>query len=503
MASAHRGRTRRPFASTQSNPTEWIAWTVVCVAILVLAIVIVRTAHTSPGYDPYGWLVWGYQGVHGTLSLAGAPSWKPITFLFTLPMALFGMHLEYWIWITFCLAVSMGGPVVGGRLVWRIVRPRSSTPIPALIGALFTAVAMVFIVGHDTSVLPYAHYVLSFQSDPMLVTFFLLAIDALMSRRYRWVHTWLLLVSLGRPEGWVILGPFALWAWFKQPQMRKFVVVELLIIPFMWFIVPVICGQPWNVAGNLAQNSPRELHGNKIVGVVDRYIDLTFWPVFAGAGVAVVYAAITRNRMVLFTVLAPVVWMICEIGFALHGWPAVARYMFEAGASTIVLGGIGVGLLVTWLFTRVPLPVRLASGALAVVLTVFLFPYARSQYRIEHVDLLGQKTRTENIALLNSTINALGGPQYINSCGVPTVDVGAASILSWYTHNDVADVGYIPKKQIKLGKPMVLFTGLYNGWVLHTYNQTGTKGASCTAKLDNTYFVTGVNGDPGGQVVHK
>ena len=61
-------------------------------AIVVIAAVILRWANTRPGYDPYGWLIWGYQTLHGSLDLGGAPSWKPFTLLFNVPYALFGHY---------------------------------------------------------------------------------------------------------------------------------------------------------------------------------------------------------------------------------------------------------------------------------------------------------------------------------------------------------------------------------------------------------------------------
>ena len=474
-------------------------WTIVNVLIAIVAFGVVRWARSSPGYDPYGWLVWGYQGIRGTLNLAGAPSWKPVTFLFTLPYSIFG-HLSFWLWLTTATAFGFGGPIIGGRIAYRIVRPQSRTVWPAVIAACFTATAMVTIVAHDTQLLPYLHYVLSFQSDPMLVTFFLLAVDAFISGKYRLTHTWLLLVSLGRPEGWVILGPFALWLWFTHPQYRKFSVAELILIPALWFGVPVLCGQPWDVAGNLAQNSPRAPHGNKIVAVIDRYRDLTFWPVFAGAAIATVYGAVTRNRLVLVAVAAPIAWMICEIGFALHGWPAVARYMFEAGAATVVLGGVGIGLLATWAWDHGPPARRVAAGALAVVLVAFLVPYGKDQWDSEHKDFDAQRVRTQSIAMLHGTISELGGPKFINSCGIPTTFVGTASILAWYTHNNVSTVGYNPAAMIAGDAPVVLFNSVPGGWNVTTYHLTGPARLRCAA-LDNVSWIT-TPSHPHGVLVH-
>ena len=78
----------------------WLSTGVVIVAVSTL---LVAWARTRPSYDAYGWIVWGYQTLHGSLDLGGAPSWKPLPFLFTVPFALFG-HYQLWLWmITACL----------------------------------------------------------------------------------------------------------------------------------------------------------------------------------------------------------------------------------------------------------------------------------------------------------------------------------------------------------------------------------------------------------------
>ena len=70
--------------------------------------VIVVWADTRPGFDPYGWLVWGHQTIVGSLDTNAAPSWKPLPYLFTVPFALFG-HYQVWLWMIASLAVSLSG----------------------------------------------------------------------------------------------------------------------------------------------------------------------------------------------------------------------------------------------------------------------------------------------------------------------------------------------------------------------------------------------------------
>ena len=64
---------------------------------------------TRPGFDPYGWLVWGQQTLTGTLDTNAAPSWKPLPYLFTVPYALVG-HYQLWLWM-----ITVGGDLAERR----------------------------------------------------------------------------------------------------------------------------------------------------------------------------------------------------------------------------------------------------------------------------------------------------------------------------------------------------------------------------------------------------
>ena len=83
-------------------------------ALIVISTAILLWARTRPGFDPYGWLVWGHQTVAGNLDTNAAPSWKPLPFLFTVPYGLFG-HYQVWLWMITSLAVSLGVPSEGLR----------------------------------------------------------------------------------------------------------------------------------------------------------------------------------------------------------------------------------------------------------------------------------------------------------------------------------------------------------------------------------------------------
>jgi hypothetical protein len=452
-------------------------------------------SRASPGYDPYGWLVWGYHALRLNLNLGGAPSWKPVTFLFTVPYSLAG-HYAFRLWQITAVSVALAGPIVAGRIVYRVVADSSAEDQrwAAWAGAAFAGLCLLGIV-------QYTHYWLSDQSDPMLVTFVLLGIDMHLSRHHRSAFIFLCLASLGRPETWPFVGLYAIWCWREFPHMRRFLVGGILLIGFGWFIIPVFSGQSPFVAYQLAQASPRELHGNKVIGVFDRFRDLTFWPTKLAAGIALILAAWRRNLTTLVIAACSIVWVLVEVFFALRGLPGVPRYMFEAAAGMIVVAGIGVG----WILAessrlgRVP---GLAGAAVVLAIVVLLVPKAHGQEVYEHKDLIHERKRTAEIGRLDAAIKAFGGFQFIRGCGDPSADVEWVSMIAWYTQLNVGTVGHRPQFEISdQDKPVVLFTALPNGWVVHTYHLLASDQTRC-ASLNNTYYIVTPQ-RPGGEVLHQ
>jgi hypothetical protein len=89
--------------------------------VLAASVLFVVLVGMRPSYDPYGWLVWGRQVLHWNLNTDGAPSWKPLTFLFTLPYALFGRASVY-MWMVTSVAGTMAGAVLAARIAFRITK---------------------------------------------------------------------------------------------------------------------------------------------------------------------------------------------------------------------------------------------------------------------------------------------------------------------------------------------------------------------------------------------
>jgi hypothetical protein len=445
-------------------------WVAVGVALLGLSTLLVVWARTRPGYDPFGWLVWGYQTIHLSLDLGGAPSWKPLPYLFTVPYALAG-HSALWLWMVTSVAVSLSGVIFAGRIAYRLTAPSPDRHYAGIVAAVFAGLALLGIED-------YSHYVLSVQSDPMIVTFCLAAIDCHLSKHPRWAFALGVLASLGRPEAWPFLGLYSLWAWRSIPSMRRMIAFGLAVIPAMWFGIPVLSGNSPFVAGNLALRSPRALHEGKVVGTIHRFTELQYLPIQLAALLSVAMALVRRNRTVLVLAAGAVVWVVVEIAFALHGWPALQRYLFEPAAVMIVLAGVAIG----WVLHDVPqlghgVP-RWAAWPLLAVLVGLLIPDAVSRVRAENHDLFHERERTAQLNRLQSTVNRLGY-KHIRFCGQPVSEVGFVSALAWDVKLNVGLVGHRPKFELGLKHPTVFFEPLSKGWRVFIHHTPRSKLAAC------------------------
>jgi hypothetical protein len=507
-------------------------WWLVGVGVIIVSAAIVRWVNTRPGYDPYGWLIWGYQTLHLHLDLGGAPSWKPLPLLFTVPYALFG-HYALWLWMVTAEAAAFAGSIFAGRIAYRVVNSGGDGSrrylYAAIAAAIFAGAGMYGIQDNINGAHSnYLHYVLSVQSDPMIVTLVLAAIDFHINGHRRWVIAMLLLAGLGRPEVWPVLGLYGLWCWVKRPDMRIYLGVCAFLLVFLWFGIPTITNGRPLVAGDLAQGSPRECRSGKILCTIDRFKTLNLWPVWVFTLAAVAWAGYRLRAtglrlrgartapsddtvgpaeraerdnylLVLGLGAAIVVWLVVEVAFALHGWPAVPRYIFEPAVVAIVLGAIGFG----WVLREIPTRLRVPawSGvAVGAVLVLALVPGALSRIRVEHKDVSHDRARTVQISRLTAMVSRLGGRQAVLRCGKPVTNVEFVSILAWLVHRNVGVLGHRPNFELHLNHPVVLFTQLPNGWASYPWHTYASKVASCQ-RMKAVYVVT--RGHPGGVMVRN
>ncbi len=478
-------------------------WWSTAIVIAVLSVLLVLYARTRPSYDAYGWLVWGYQTLHLSLDLGGAPSWKPLTYLFTVPFALFG-HYETWLWMFFSTAVALAGAVFAGRIAYRLSGGGMATLDDSPVARYAPFAAAIFAGAAVLGLQDYMHYILSFQSDPMLVTFTLAAIDMHLLGKYRWTLVFGVLATLGRPEAGPWLALWGIWAWIKLPSMRWMLVAGAFVVAFGWFGIPTITNGRPLLAGDLAQKSPRALRHNQFFGTLGRFRDLEYIPVWIAVALTIVVAAVRRNRVILVLAGGAVGWVIVEIAFAYHGWPALGRYMFEPGAVAAVLAGVAVALVLVELPRLIRGIPRWAGIPVVVVLVGTLVPGALARIRTERHDLQHEHARTHQIALLQTTTNLLGGAAHISNCGQPVTDVAYASALAWIYHRDVGSVGglqqHVEAIELRKNIPKVLIRPVARGgWSVLPWHTRPSQVARCSG-LHAEYVATPQH--PGGVLIH-
>jgi hypothetical protein len=486
-----RGPRFRPSRGPRAGRLGW--WLIGTAAVVGVAILWVQVTRTRPSYDAFGWMVWGRQVVdHSALNTDGAPSWKPLSFLFTLPYALFG-RTQLWLWTVTATAAALSSVVFAARLGFRLslagsasgapqaIRPGRRQTAGALLGGAFAGLA---ILGLGS----YMHQVFIATSDPMVVALVLAAVDAHFARRPRLVLVALLLASLGRPEAWPFLLGYAIWVWRSEPEMRWLAVAALVAVPAAWFVVPGLTSHSWFVSGDLALKSPDALHHHQLAGVVHRFIGLYGVVMWAGVLAAVAIGLLRRDRTSLTLAAAAIGWLLIEVGFAYHGWPASQRYMMEAGAICVVLVGSTLGRLVAGCGGTVDGTARrhVVDGvgvAASVALVIALIPTAAARASLLRRQLHTADRAATRLGRLQQAVDRLGGPSRILGCGHPVTEVGFQSALAWDLGMNVGKVGYKPGREIRSGRALVFFKPLSLGWQVHPIHLPAARHRACAQAM--------------------
>jgi hypothetical protein len=320
----------------------------------------------------------------------------------------------------------------------------------------------------------YWHYMLSAQSDPMIVALCLGAIDCHLHKRFRWAFALGCLAALGRPEVWLFLGLYSVWAWLRVPSMRWMIATGIVLLILLWFGIPALTSRTPFVAASNALGSGRRLRSDQIVGTFGRFVGLNPRVLELTAALTVLWALVRRDWVVVGLAVGVGAWVVIEIAFSLHGWPGLARYMFEPAGVLIAIAGAGVGRVLADppRFGRVSLPEWVWIG-LVVVIVVALLPPALNRARFEHKDIVAQRVRTAEIGKLSTVVASLGGPARLQRCGEPLTRLEYQTMLAWTLRVNVATVGYKYGPAVASKRPIVLFTPYpHGGWLVQALHQT-------------------------------
>jgi hypothetical protein len=408
--------------------------------VVVIAAALEFGLRMTPSYDPYGWLVWGRQTVHLALDPAGAPSWKPLPWLLTTPLALLGGAAPT-VWLIVACAAGLWALWLAYRLGYRLA------------GRVGGTVA----VGGVVLCQNWFPYLLTGNVEPATAALALGAVESHLLARRRSAAALLALAALMRPECGFVLIIYGAWLWRCDRGARAVLVTLAVALPLLWFVPPYLA-----TGASLGSSDPvfASPEGTRDpLTVVYRAGAIMIWPVaiLALVGVALAIGRSAAERRLAFAIAAGSGgWVAATAVMALAGFPGIARFMLPAAAGACVLAGAGVGWATSALRgviwpRRWPLGV---AALLVVAAPTVWFAQFRVQDAVDSVH--SEQARSSLDRSLQRAIAAAGGRQRLLACGLPSANLGFQSVLGWDLHTAVGQVLFRPRRDAKLPDPVVL-----------------------------------------------
>ncbi len=406
-----------------------------CVALAALSLLLPST----PTYDPWAWILWGREVVHGDLVTTEGPSWKPLPILFTAPFSLAGDAAAPELWIV----VARAGGLLAIAMAYRLAA-RLAGPVAGVIAALALLLADEFVFNFARG-----------NSEGLLVAICLLALERHLDGRRR--HAFLLgfLAGLLRPEVWPLWALYGLWyaavEWRGRPPWRTFALVGGLgALTLVVWMVPEYLG-----SGSLLRAAERARQPNPdsaafaaspFLEVFRRSASVLTVPVYAGAVVAVVLAVWRRREpfaVVVFTLAALSTTLMVAVALMTEaGFAGNLRYVALPAAMVCVLAGAGWVGLVRLLRRRASLA---AAGVLAALALAASAPWVVDAGR--DLDTSLDRVASESDLYgpnLEAVIAKAGGEKALKACGPVYTGAFQTQAVAWYLHLHETEVIVFP-----------------------------------------------------------
>src|SRR3954466_15017875 len=341
----------------------------------------------APTYDPWAWIIWGREIMHLDLSTVDGPSWKPLPVLLTTPFSLFGgLAPDLW------LFVARAGAIAGVVMVFRLGGRFGGIPAGVAAAVPYALASWTIRNGALGN------------SEGLLVALALGAVERHLEGRRGTAFALALGAALLRPEAWPFFGLYGLWLLWREPSLRRWVVLAFAALPALWLL------PEWWGSGDLLRAAHRAQNplGNSpafakdpVRAVLDQFALMLPRPLWLGhivqpvtlgleaLGVAAIVRVLRRDAarpdlLVLAALLAGGLLWVLEVALMTSdGFSGNVRYLVMPAALVFLAAGIGVGWAVRAVLgarLSAALPLGLALGALVVF--AFVWP-ARDSLRAE------------------------------------------------------------------------------------------------------------------------
>jgi hypothetical protein len=411
-------RTIEALAPTPARTTArpWRLLLAACLGVATWSL----TLPSVPTYDPWAWLIWGREILHGDLVTTAGPSWKPLPVLFTTPFALLGDTGAPLAW----LVVARAGGLLAVAMAYRLGK--------RLAGPLAGTIAAIALILCDD----FAFDVARGNSEGILVAVCLWAIERHLDGRRLDAFALGVAAALLRPEVWPFVAAYGLYLWRRDGtrRTRGLVIGGGVLVAVLWFVPEYIGSGDLLRAASRAREpnlTSAAYAANPFLAVFDRSSSLLTPPVYLGAIVAVVLALRVRDRLVIALAAGSTVIMLTVAAMTQAGFAGNLRYVQLPAAIVCVLAGVGwvrlAGAAWAW---RGALPVAavLAAGA------VFALPYVRADIRALRVSAARVKDQAEVYGAAPEAIAAAGGKAKLEVCGPVIAGAFQTQTVAWYLH---------------------------------------------------------------------
>jgi hypothetical protein len=441
-----------PGATSRSAPRTppahpWAAMVLGCLAVAALSLLWTR----EPTYDPWSWLIWGREIIHGDLVTSTGPSWKPLPVLFTTPFALLGDAAPA-LWVLVARAGGLLAIVLAYRLGARLAGPAAGA-----IAALALVLCDKFISNFSRA-----------NSEGLLAGLGLWAVERHLDGRRRDAFLLGIAAALIRPEVWPVIAGYGLWLiladWRGGPPWRSrvpwraavpwrtaaLVIGGGLALGILWFVPEYLASGDFLRAAARAREpiaGSAALAANPFLEVFRRSGVLLVVPAYAGALVALGAALLAwrrrRGGRVRLAFAGIVVLMMVAVGLmAQAGFTGNVRYVALPAALVCVLAGVGwVELVAAVRRRRGRTPALVVAGFVALISAPFVVDRA--------IDVGGQLADVRSEAVrygsLPDAIARAGGAERLKACGQVFTGNFQVPSVAWQLHEHAWRIGLYPE----------------------------------------------------------
>jgi hypothetical protein len=306
---------------------------VVVAAALVLAALSLVLPYL-PVYDPWAWLVWGRELMHGGLETAAGPSWKPLPVLVDAPLSLLGGAAPK-AWLLIARTGWFGAPMLAGLLTARLAGEETGRRRWAGAALAASSVALT----SDAFTPPLRQFTGGL-SEPLLVALVLGAVWAALDERPGWVLGLGTAAALLRPEVWPFLALWAFYATRERPGLRRAAIAVAILVPLAWFVPDIIgAGNPLEGGETARAGGIEPLDGLAVLG---RALVAPLLAAWLGLALLIHRERKDLDPPLKILLAGATTWTLLVAAMAIAGFAGLPRFLAPATAVIAVLGGVGV-----------------------------------------------------------------------------------------------------------------------------------------------------------------